>query len=93
MLDAMPPDRRWRIEKRFQDSLVAVPLDQLRKTQEMPQLELAEILGVKARFRKLSTARTSVSARSPITLKLWAAGWRFGQSSKGERVAVAAGLC
>jgi len=39
-------DRQWRMEKRFQESLAAVPLDQLRKAQEMTQLQVAEILGV-----------------------------------------------
>ena len=46
LLEAMPPERRRRIEKRFQNSLAAMPLDQLRKAQEMTQLQLAEILGV-----------------------------------------------
>ena len=45
-VEAMPPDRQRRIEKRFQDSLAAMPLDQLRKAQEMTQLQLAEILDV-----------------------------------------------
>jgi transcriptional regulator with XRE-family HTH domain len=42
----MPVDRQQRIEKRFQDSLAALPLDQLRKAQEMTRLQLAEVLGV-----------------------------------------------
>ena len=46
LFDAMPPERQRRIEKRFQSSLGAMPLDQLRKAQEMTQLQLAEILGV-----------------------------------------------
>src|SRR5882672_68541 len=46
LFEAMPADRRQRIEKRFQKSLAAMPLDQLRKSQEMSQLQLAEILGV-----------------------------------------------
>jgi transcriptional regulator with XRE-family HTH domain len=46
LLEAMPPDRRRRIENRFQKSLAAMPLDQLRKAQQMTQLQLAEILGV-----------------------------------------------
>src|SRR5437660_10954815 len=47
LIEAMPVDRQRRIEKRFQKSLGAMPLDQLRKAQEMTQLEVAEILGVK----------------------------------------------
>jgi len=46
LLKAMPVNRQQRIEKRFCDSLAAMPLDQLRKAQEMTQLQLAEILGV-----------------------------------------------
>ena len=46
LIEAMPRERQQRIEKRFQDSLAAMPLDQLRKAQEMTQLQLAEILGV-----------------------------------------------
>jgi transcriptional regulator with XRE-family HTH domain len=46
LLEAMPADRQRRIEKRFQKSLAAMPLGELRKAQEMTQLHLAEILGV-----------------------------------------------
>jgi predicted XRE-type DNA-binding protein len=46
LLEAMPADRQRRIEKRFQESLAAMPLDQLRKAREMAQLQLAEHLGV-----------------------------------------------
>jgi DNA-binding XRE family transcriptional regulator len=46
LLEAMPADRQQRIEKRLRDSLAAMPLEQLRKAQEMTQLQLAEILGV-----------------------------------------------
>ena len=46
LIEAMPMERQERIEKRFQDSLAAMPLDQLRKAQEMTQLQVAEILGV-----------------------------------------------
>jgi transcriptional regulator with XRE-family HTH domain len=46
LLDAMPAERRQRIEKRFQKSLAAMPLDQIRKAQQMTQLQLAGILGV-----------------------------------------------
>jgi transcriptional regulator with XRE-family HTH domain len=46
LLEAMPTDRQRRIEKRFQRSLAAMPLDQLRKAQQMTQLQVAEVLGV-----------------------------------------------
>jgi transcriptional regulator with XRE-family HTH domain len=42
----MPAARQQRIEKRFQKSLAAMPLDQLRKAQQMTQLRLAEVLGI-----------------------------------------------
>ena len=43
LLEAMPAERRKRIEKRFQKSLAAMPLDQLRKAQQMTQLQLSEV--------------------------------------------------
>ena len=46
LLEAMPSDRRRRIEKRFEESVAAMTLDELRKSQQMTQLQLAEILGV-----------------------------------------------
>jgi predicted transcriptional regulator len=46
LLEAMPPDRRRRIEKRFRKSPAAMPLGQLRKAREMTQLQLAGIPGV-----------------------------------------------
>jgi transcriptional regulator with XRE-family HTH domain len=46
LLEAMPPDRQRRIAKRFRKSLAAMPLDQLRKAQQMTQLQVAEVLGV-----------------------------------------------
>ena len=46
LVEAMPPERQRRIEKRFQGSLASMSLDELRKAQEMTQLQLAEILGV-----------------------------------------------
>jgi transcriptional regulator with XRE-family HTH domain len=46
LLKAMPVERQQRIEKRFQKSLAAMPLDQLRKAQQMTQLRVAGVLGV-----------------------------------------------
>ena len=46
LLEAMPVERQQRIEKRFQKSLAAMPLDQLRKSQQMTQLRVAGVLGV-----------------------------------------------
>jgi transcriptional regulator with XRE-family HTH domain len=46
LLEAMPDARQQRIEKRFQKSLAAMPLDQLRKAQQMTQLRLAGVLGI-----------------------------------------------
>src|SRR5882724_10638653 len=47
LLEAMPLERQQRIEKRFQKSLAAMPLDQLRKARQMTQLQLAKVLRVK----------------------------------------------
>ena len=46
LIEAVPVNRQRRIEKRFQNSLAAMRLEQLRKAQEMTQLQLAEILSV-----------------------------------------------
>jgi transcriptional regulator with XRE-family HTH domain len=46
LIEAMPPARRQSIEKRFQESLAAMPLDELRKARELTQLQLGELLGV-----------------------------------------------
>ena len=46
LIEAMPPERRQRLEKRFRNSVSAMPLDALRKAREMTQLQLSEVLGV-----------------------------------------------
>ena len=46
LLKEMPAGRQQRIEKRFQKSLAAMPLDQVRKAQAMTQLQVAGLLGV-----------------------------------------------
>lgn len=46
LMDAMPPARSQKIEKRFQESLASMPLDALRKARAMTQLQLGEVLGV-----------------------------------------------
>ena len=46
LVQAMPQARQQRIEKRFQDSLASMPLDELRKLRAMTQLQLGEVLGV-----------------------------------------------
>lgn len=46
LIEAMPPPRRQKLEKRFQESIAAMPLDALRKAREMTQLQLGEVLGV-----------------------------------------------
>src|SRR5450432_4173601 len=46
LLDAMPSERRQMIETRFQESLAAMPLEELRKMRELPQIQLGEIIGV-----------------------------------------------
>lgn len=46
LIEAMPPARRQDVEKRFRESVSAMPLDALRKAREMTQLQLSEVLGV-----------------------------------------------
>lgn len=46
LIEAMPPARRQKVEKRFRESVAAMPLDALRKAREMTQLQLSEVLGV-----------------------------------------------
>ena len=46
LIEAMPPARRQKIEKRFRESLEATPLAAVRKAREMTQLQLGEVLGV-----------------------------------------------
>ena len=46
LVEAMPQARQQKIEKRFQESLASMPLDELRKLREMTQLQLGEALGV-----------------------------------------------
>jgi DNA-binding transcriptional regulator YiaG len=46
LLEAMPPERQRRTEKRLQETIAAMPLDQLRRAREVTQIQLAEILGV-----------------------------------------------
>lgn len=46
LVDAMPAARRQKLEKRFQEALAAMPLDELRRAREMTQLQLGEALGV-----------------------------------------------
>ncbi len=46
LIDAMPPARRQRIEKRFEESLAAMPIEELRQARELTQLQPAEIMGI-----------------------------------------------
>ena len=46
LVQAMPQARQEKIEKRFQECLAAMPLDELRKLREMTQLQLGEVLDV-----------------------------------------------
>ena len=46
LVEALPHARQQRIEKRFQQSVAAMPLDELRRAREMTQLQLGEVLGV-----------------------------------------------
>jgi DNA-binding XRE family transcriptional regulator len=46
LLEAMPMERRQRIDQRVRETLASMPLDELRKARQMTQVKLAESLGV-----------------------------------------------
>ena len=46
LLDAIPAARRHKIANRVQETLVSMPLDELRRARQMTQVKLAESLGV-----------------------------------------------
>lgn len=46
LLEAMPPGRQRRVEKRVRQALASMPLDELRKARAMTQLQLGQMLGV-----------------------------------------------
>lgn len=46
LLDAMPADRRNKINERVRNTIASMPLDELRKARKMTQVKLAESLGV-----------------------------------------------
>ncbi len=46
LLDAMPPARRDKVERRVRETIAAMPLDELRRARLMTQTKLAEALGV-----------------------------------------------
>jgi transcriptional regulator with XRE-family HTH domain len=47
LLEKMPAHRRRNVARRVQETLAAMPLDELRKARRMTQARLAETLGVK----------------------------------------------
>ncbi len=51
----MPPERQQSIQKHFEESLAAMPLDELRKASEMTQIQLDEALGLEAHRQGLCT--------------------------------------
>ena len=46
LLKAMPAERQRRIAKRVRDTLVSMPLEEIRKARQLTQVKLAEVLGV-----------------------------------------------
>jgi transcriptional regulator with XRE-family HTH domain len=46
LLDAMPAERRRRVDQRVRETIAAMPLDELRRALQMTQARLAESLGV-----------------------------------------------
>lgn len=46
LTEAMPANRRQKIAQRVRETIAAMPLDELRRAQQMTQAKLAETLGV-----------------------------------------------
>jgi transcriptional regulator with XRE-family HTH domain len=46
LLDAIPAERREKIEGRVRETIAAMPLDELRRARQLTQTKLAETLGV-----------------------------------------------
>jgi transcriptional regulator with XRE-family HTH domain len=46
LLDAIPAERRRKIDQRVRETIAAMPLDELRRARQMTQAKLAESLGV-----------------------------------------------
>jgi transcriptional regulator with XRE-family HTH domain len=46
LLDAIPADRRSKVDQRVRETIAAMPLDELRRARQMTQARLAESLGV-----------------------------------------------
>ena len=46
LLDAIPAERRRRVDQRVRETIAAMPLDELRRARRMTQTRLAESLGV-----------------------------------------------
>jgi transcriptional regulator with XRE-family HTH domain len=46
LLDAMPAERRRRVDQRVRETIAGMPLDELRRARRMTQARLAESLGV-----------------------------------------------
>ena len=49
LIQAMPPDRRVKLEQNFAEAIAGMPLDQLRKAQQMTQVNVATVLGQSGR--------------------------------------------
>ncbi len=46
LVESLPPKRQEKLEKRFAESMGSMPLDEIRRAQEMTQLQLGDALGV-----------------------------------------------
>jgi transcriptional regulator with XRE-family HTH domain len=46
LLDAMPAERRSKVDRRVRETIAAMPLDELRRARQMTQANLAASLGV-----------------------------------------------
>jgi len=73
LIDAMPPERRQHIKKRFEESIASMPLDEIRKAREMTQIQLSEVLGVH------QSEVSKIEHRSDICIS------NFGRLCRGSR--------
>src|SRR5579883_775296 len=70
LVQAMPPERQQRIANRVQQSLAAMPLEEIRKARQMTQAKLAETLG----GNQGGTWRMKHGTK--IKIGSWAENWR-----------------
>ena len=64
LLEALPPARRERIEQQFQESIEAVPLEELRRMRQISELQVRETMHANADDLHWLEHNTDVSLRT-----------------------------